>query len=913
MRYDGFTREDEARFIDLTKNGVTAMFIYTDKLIVNGERTTYGTDPFTERAVVFSGVMYAPVSLFSEFLGATCTENEGGVCISVDNKSASVRYDKAEGFVPVADVCCELGIYTKLLAEGSFLLIGDRSTIDTIAADEVLVKAGPYALFGDYDVSGFTDEDYENVARSFHDKLVGTEKTNDMSNPLVVEKIRVINEKCAAALEGLDRSGDPAILWGTKLLKDTEDGARQYSYVRSLAVAYGTYGSDYYGDKSVLDDIIYCLEWMYRHAYGDDMIAGHGWRDPKLPNWWYMYIGAPEHLAAILLILYREISLEDRRRYLKCFEWIASWMCLGPAWRMTRIEICTEYGILLHKPEYLIQEAEDFDALLRVPRPDYIDFTHTYPHNMSYGGIYLSRCQHIASVLAGSPIAYNSPNLYKQFNRLKWMYEPAMHNGQGFFMLAGRYTKQMVEAEKSACFLVYLLSMIGVYGEDEDKYIKQFLKRHSANPIFKSTILRACSFVDLAKYEEILNDDSIPYEYYYEYAHAWYTGDRAAQHRNGYAVGIAMASNRHINYESILQENRTGWYTGDGAFHLYTDYDTNQYDGNNFINNINIAYRFPGTTEDMQERVARGIGFGPWKAPNSFAGSRLVDKKFSTAGMEFISEWCDHDDGTYDEVRGYCRAVHHNDLRAKKAWFCFDDEIVLLGAGITSTMNSPVYTIPAHRRIVNDERYSQSVKCKGKLDVLPKSPFEKRYKDPDYLLFEGHAGFVFLDKTDLYVSRYNYTTNVEQPYLELRVEHGANPTDATYAYAVIPYATEEILERYAKTPDVCVISNTNTLQAVKEATTGICGMVFYEAGECEGVKVDTGAIVMLKESDGCLEFSICDPTQELTELSAEIKMPLELVSADDKVSVSVSDSGVSVRVDCAGSMSAPFRAKFKRI
>ena len=909
MRFDGFAREDEKRFLDLTREGVAALFIYTDKLVVNGERKTYEKD----RTVVFSGEIYAPVSLFSEFLGVSCAESEGGVTLEFCGKRTASAYEKGEKYLPVRKICAELGIYTKSLAENSFLLVGNKEAIDEICADEVLVKAGPYALFGDYDASGFTDEDYEAVAKNFHDRLVGNEKTNDITNPLVAEKIKAINERCASALQGLDRSGDPPILWGTKLLKDTEDGARQYSYVRALTVAYATYGSDYYGDKAVFDDIIYSLEWMYRHAYGDDMIEGHGWRDPKLPNWWYMYIGAPEHLTEILLMLYKEISLEDRRRYLKCFEWIASWMCLGPHWRMTRIKVCTEYGILLHKPEYLIQEAEDFDALLRVPRSDYIDFTHTYPHNMSYGGIYMSRCQYITSVLAGSPIQYNSPNLYKQFNRVKWMYEPAMYNGQGFFMLAGRYTKQLVEAEKSAAIFCHIISMIGVYGEDEDEYIKRILKKHSQNPVFKNAVLRNCSFVDLAKYEDLMRDESIPDTYDYEYAHAWYTGDRAAQHRNGYAVGIAMASNRHINYESILQENRTGWYTGDGAFHLYTEYDVNQYDGDNFINNINIAYRFPGTTEDMQERAARGIGFGAWKAPNSFAGSMQVDNKFIAAGMEFISEWCDHDDGIYDEVKGYSRAVHKNDLRANKAWFCFDNEVVLLGAGITSTMNSPVNTIPAHRRIVKDGELSQSVKCGGKLETLAKSEFEKRYVNPDYVLWDGHAGFVFLDQTNLYVSRYNYTTSKEQPYLELRIEHGANPTDATYAYAVIPYADEQTLEKYAKTPDVCVISNTRALQAVKKSALGLTGMIFYEAGECEGVKVDTGAIVMLKEWEKCLEFSISDPTQELEELSATVSGSFELISADDKVSVTVEGGKATVKVNCAGSMSAPFRVSFKRV
>lgn len=188
MRFDGFTREDEQRFIDLTKDGVTAIFIYTDKLVVNGERTAYKKD----RTVVFSGEIYAPVSLFTDFLGVSCTECDNGAVLEFSGKRAAVSYEKGGEYLPVEKTCAELGIYTRAFAENSFLLIGNKAVIDTVAADEVLAKAGPYALFGDYDVSGFTDEDYERVAKNFHDKFVGTEETNDMSNPLVQEKIRVI-------------------------------------------------------------------------------------------------------------------------------------------------------------------------------------------------------------------------------------------------------------------------------------------------------------------------------------------------------------------------------------------------------------------------------------------------------------------------------------------------------------------------------------------------------------------------------------------------------------------------------------------------------------------------------------------------------------------------------------------------
>ena len=909
MRYFDFTKEDEVEFLKLTEKGLTAVFLYTDKVVHNGERKTLTSEGKSAKIIAFSGKMYAPVSFFTDFLGAKADATDGKITLTLEEKSVSVSEIAKGGYLPIETVANALGIETRLLYEDSFLVMGNKEALDTLTASQELIKAGPYALFGDYDTSAFTDEDYEMAAQRFCDMLVGTKTSNDVTNPIVKQKIDTVNAKCKEALETLNSGDDPAILWGQKLLRDTEDGAAQYNKLRHITIAYGMYGSDYYKDPEVLKTIIFCLDWMYLHAYGEDMIEGHGWRDPKLPNWWYMYIGAPEHLADILLILHEEISLEDRRRYLKCFEWIATWMCTGPQWRMTRIKICTEYGVLLHKPEYLIQEAEDFDAKLQVTRMDYLDYSHSYPHNMSYGGLFYSRFVYVSSALSGTALEYNSPNSYKQFLRLKYMYEPAMYKGQAFYMLAGRHTAQMVESTKAVEFLSYLLSLLGVWGEDEDAYIKQFLKRHSINPLFKERMLKSASLIELEKYEEILADDTIPYEFDYELAYSWYTGDRAAQHRNNYAFGIAMASKRHINYESILHQNPNGWYSGDGAFHLYTSYDSEQYDGDNFIKNMNIAYRFPGTTEDMQPRVARGIGYGAWKAPNSFAGSIEIDNSYIAAGMEFISEFCEQEDTTYDEVRGYGRAEHHNDLTCKKAWFCFDKEAVLLGAGITSTMNSPVNTIVAHRRIVNDDALSQFVKC-GEYEKLEKCEFEKRYKNPEYILWEGHTGYVFLENSDVYVGRYNYTTNEEQPYLEVRVEHGANPTGGSYAYAVIPYADKATLEAYANNPEITILENSSKLQAVSKKELGVSGYVFYEKGSFGSIEVDTGAIIMTKETNDTYEVSICDATQECEEITVRINAPYKLTYKDNGVTVSEIDGGIEIKVGTVGAMGKPFRVGF---
>ena len=227
-------------------------------------------------------------------------------------------------------------------------------------------------------------------------------------------------------------------------------------------------------------------------------------------------------------------------------------------------------------------------------------------------------------------------------------------------------------------------------------------------------------------------------------------------------------------------------------------------------------------------------------------------------------------------------------------------------------MNSPVNTIVAHRRIVKDDELSQYIKCGGEYEKLEKAEFEKRYKNPDYILWEGHTGYVFLGDTDLYVSRYNYTTESEQPYLEIRAEHGANPKGGSYAYAVIPYADKNTLEEYSKDPDVVILENSDKLQAVSEKKLGVSGYVFYEKGGFGNIEVDTGAIIMVKEDENTLEFSICDATHEKEELVARIKSPVKLTSKDNAVSVTEIDGYTEIKVNCQGAMGAPFRVKFSK-
>lgn len=139
--------------------------------------------------------------------------------------------------------------------------------------------------------------------------------------------------------------------------------------------------------------------------------------------------------------------------------------------------------------------------------------------------------------------------------------------------------------------------------------------------------------------------------------------------------------------------------------------------------------------------------------------------------------------GSMQAEEKYVDAVKANqsDLGAKEACFCFDDEIICLGAGISSTADSPVMTTIDRREIA---------------DGMPIFDEEKTYTGVGYFNIEGHAGYKCLDDKGFSVKHYALAEAGGQQFVEIGVDHGKCPTDSSYAYAILPYATNERLEKY---------------------------------------------------------------------------------------------------------------------
>ncbi len=251
--------------------------------------------------------------------------------------------------------------------------------------------------------------------------------------------------------------------------------------------------------------------------------------------------------------------------------------------------------------------------------------------------------------------------------------------------------------------------------------------------------------------------------------------------------------------------------------------------------------------------------------------------------------------------------LHMNqvNLNARKSWFFFEQEIVCLGAGITySANNNPVCTT------VNQEYMIFEGYCTygehGSSEDKQSGFNQNNIYSNDNLKWVHHkqVGYVFPESG----SPLNYTLKkqsgtwksinadygdeVESGFVfSLWYNHGANPTNAAYAYIVVPginNLTSEIADGIIS--DLEILSNTDTIQAVLSCSNSCLQIVFNQAGTLNldsklGLEsiIVTEPCIMMMVAPG--SFYISDPTQLLREINVKITATNGTVLIDDAINL----------------------------
>lgn len=234
-------------------------------------------------------------------------------------------------------------------------------------------------------------------------------------------------------------------------------------------------------------------------------------------------------------------------------------------------------------------------------------------------------------------------------------------------------------------------------------------------------------------------------------------------------------------------------------------------------------------------------------------------------------------DGQRAAIGQYLKGLQST-LLAKKSWFCLDDAIVCLGAGITCTDGTAVESTVDNRNL--GPTGSSAFTVNG--TVKPATyPWSATLSGTSWAHIAYHGGYVFPGGATVKavreardgrwsdINKGGSTTVVNRKYLTMYVDHGTAPSAATYAYTLMPGASvAQTQARAAATTWLTVLANTDDQQGVSVPSLGFTGVNFWFAGAVGTLTASKPCSVMISEkSDGTAVVCVSDPMRAQTGLT----------------------------------------------
>ncbi|MGW1818891.1 polysaccharide lyase family 8 super-sandwich domain-containing protein [Streptomyces sp. NPDC002125] len=437
--------------------------------------------------------------------------------------------------------------------------------------------------------------------------------------------------------------------------------------------------------------------------------------------------------------------------------------------------------------------------------------------------------------------------------------------------------------------------------------------------------------VSIARYTDLLNSPVPAKDLCPTASHTAFNAmDRTVHRRPGYAFALARSSARVSAYEYMSGENLMPWFQGSGAHYLYlSGTDQRQAFGIDHFTAV-PPHRLAGITAPVETRLSVPELYGTlWydnpergftsssesqntyvyfpRATNAFSGGARL-------GIYGLTGLVLSDDAAYAALREGALPedfVSYRAAGATRSWFMFDDEILVLSAGVTGLAGRAATTTVDSR--IADQ--SAPVTLTGGLrdgspwdGSGPGAPAWLRYADEGsgsavgYVFLSGPPPVVSLDtvtRSRRLVRLANADTPVTKRLFTLSYEHSAGEPPASMAHALVPNASARHLASYADGP-LSVLSNTVRLQAAAHTGLGITAANSFTPGTHRAgrLSVEGPASVMLHHTArGTVSLAVADPTTERRSISVTLHgRPLRCVSADAGIRVRHVPGGTRIDV-----------------
>ena len=682
-------------------------------------------------------------------------------------------------------------------------------------------------------------------------------------------------------------------LWSDLPLNTNVSGNMRDSFDRleRMALAYANPSSTFYQNAALATAVISGLNWMVTNVYNETN---------TYDNWYHWMITGAENFANTALLVYPALSQAQINSYYAKIQyygpsggqngnspWPTSyrWTLLTGANTAEAALVMTLNGIL-NKSGSKLNEAKTNLANVFAPVTDgdgfYSDggyiFHFTAVENGSYGLTLIEAVSAATNLLYGTQWAVAEADASEAYNN--WIPQglmPFYYRGAMMHMIRGRsYTTSGSTGAKAGAEGITLIRQVALFA-----------------PTSQANTLTAFA--------------NSPYPAVGQYMFP--SIDRAVAHRSNFSLGISLSSSRTCNFDPMrntpsTQNNDKGWNTADGMTSLYVGAtDTH------FTDNIWPTmdwFHMTGTTAEQNYQAQPGTPTENWAGGAEVSG-------YGVAGMSLHP----NDSSTASST-----------LYGKKSYFMLEKEVVCLGSGITAGSANEIHTTVENRRMgsgttsvnlwVDGVATSRSLNWGATL-TSPKS-----------CAIEGVGGYYFPDSpnniraefvpfsgkwTDIHPTDSDTATYTDN-YLRLIFNHGARPSGATYAYTLLPAMTPSEVAGYAYNPQTTILSNTDTVQAVKNPALGVVAANFWNSGggTADLLTVNKSCSVIARETYNSISIGLSDPSQSLTGPGGVITVTLNrtgtISSKDSEVTVVRTTPTIQFTANVSGARGKTIHATF---
>lgn len=601
--------------------------------------------------------------------------------------------------------------------------------------------------------------------------------------------------------------------------------------LKNIILAYTIENSKYFGDVIVYNTIVSMLNYWYD-------------KHPISTNWYQQQIACPQRMG-ILLILMRsgsqQLPTDLEEKLLTRMETEGGRPddpSHGTGANKLDIAIHWIYrGCLTKNTEVLSFGAEQvyYPIFLTTEEGLQHDFSYQQHGNQlyigGYGHVFVNGITNISQYMVDTPYALSGEKLDLLSKFIRTAYIPVIRGKYMLYNVLGRGVSRKDNLNQNG-FTTVINRMISLDPANTSEYeaaIKRLKQTEPANYQIK-----------------IAN------------THFW-RSDYTLHQRSGYTFDVRSSSKYACKNENGNGENIKGYFMADGATEIVIN-------GDEYTDIFPVWdwARIPGVTAPALTAIPKPAQWGQ-TGTSTFAGG-VSDGTYGASAY-----WLD--DKNFDI-----------NTTAKKAWFLFDDEIVCLGAGITSTATQSINTTLNQSLLQGDV----IANADGTDKVLEKG--SHTYTNPSWVLHNG-VGYLFPEGGNITISNQEQSGKwssintsltdevVSKDIFKIWFDHGVKPVNKGYSYIIVPNKnTVDEMKAYSSA-NIEVLSNTDLIQAVRHKELNILSLIFYKAGifKSEDISISTdGSCTLLLKNIGTpeVEIYVSDPSRSKSNLSIRTELPL---------------------------------------